>query len=70
MTTLHHDAWQGEPLTVIVTHDNPMELAQASTHITVTSEGLILDFYQDGELNGTAGMTFEEWFDWVVSRQK
>lgn len=44
------------PVTVNVTHDNMT--------VTITSEGIILDFWDDdsdGEPHGTIGMTFEEW---------
>jgi hypothetical protein len=30
--------------------------------IHITSEGFIVDFYQDGELTRTIGRTWEEWF--------
>lgn len=64
MTTLHYDCWQpNEDVEVIVTHDHPVELEQATTIIKVTDEGIIIDFYSNGEITGTIGMTYDEWFD-------
>lgn len=64
MTTLHYDCWQpNEDIEVIVTHDHPVELEQATTIIKVTDEGIIIDFYSNGEITGTIGMTYDEWFD-------
>lgn len=61
---IEHDLWQtDEDVEVVVTHDHPVELSQATTIIKVSSEGIIVDFYQDGDLSGTIGMTYEEWFD-------
>lgn len=36
-------------------------------NIKVTSEGLIIDFYDDAELSATSSMTYDEWFDWCQS---
>lgn len=64
MTTVHYDCWQpNEDVEVIVTHDHPVELEQATTIIKVTDEGIIIDFYSNGEITGTIGMTYDEWFD-------
>lgn len=64
MTTVHYDCWQpDEDIEVIVTHDHPVELEQATTIIKVTDEGIIIDFYSNGEITGTIGMTYDEWFD-------
>lgn len=64
MTTVHYDCWQpNEDIEVIVTHDHPVELEQATTIIKVTDEGIIIDFYSNGEITGTIGMTYDEWFD-------
>lgn len=43
-------------------------------NVIVTHEGIIMDVYLRGftpetdTLEGTAGMMFDEWADWVVSR--
>lgn len=58
------DLWQtDEDVEVIVTHDHPVELSQATTIVKINAEGIIIDFYSDGEITGTIGMTYEEWFD-------
>lgn len=31
--------------------------------VIITDEGLIMDFYQDGDLIATIGNTFAEWFE-------
>lgn len=36
--------------------------------VNVTDEGVIMDAYLDGELSGTVGMTFEEWWEYVDGR--
>lgn len=61
--TINHNANLDEDLTVIVANDHPMDLSQAVTLLRFTSEGIIMDFYQDGELTGTIAKTYEEWFD-------
>jgi hypothetical protein len=33
--------------------------------IAITYEGIIMDHYTEGEVTGTAGMTFDEWADWM-----
>ena len=61
---IEHDLWQeGDDLEIVVTHDHPVDLTQATTIIKVTEEGIIIDFYSDGDLTGTIGMTYDEWFD-------
>jgi hypothetical protein len=35
--------------------------------IQVTDEGLIIDAFNDGEISGTFGKTFEELYDWLSS---
>lgn len=61
---IEHDLWQEEEdLEVIITHDHPVELDQSATVIRATEEGIIIDFYSNGDLTGTIGMTYEEWFD-------
>lgn len=60
------DLWStDEEVEVVVTHDHPVDLDQSVTIVKVTSEGIIFDFYLNGELTGTIGRTFEEWFDSV-----
>lgn len=61
---IEHDLWQEtEDLEVVVTHDHPVDLDQSATVIKVTEEGIIIDFYSNGDLTGTIGMTYDEWFD-------
>lgn len=31
--------------------------------VVFTNEGVIFDFYEDGELSRTLGRTYQEWFD-------
>ena len=58
------DLWStDDDVEVIVTHDHPVELDQSVTIVKVTEEGVVMDFYQNGELTGTIGRTFEEWFE-------
>lgn len=58
------DTWQtDEPVEVVITHDHPVDLEQATTIVHVTSEGIIINFYSDGEITGSVGMTYDEWFD-------
>lgn len=50
------DVTGAHPVTVNVIQDNMT--------VTITSEGIILDFWDDdsdGESHGTIGMTFDEW---------
>ena len=61
--TINHNATLDADLTVIVANDHPMDLSQAVTMLRFTLEGIIMDFYQDGELTGTIAKTYEEWFD-------
>lgn len=64
MTHINLDLWStDEEVEVVVTHDHPVELDQSVTIVKVTSEGVVLDFYQNGELTGTISRTFEEWFE-------
>lgn len=53
------------PLDVVATLNSWVDLEdgdQMVSIIHITSEGLIVDFYQDGELVRTIGRTWEEWF--------
>lgn len=64
MTRINLDLWStDEDVEVVVTHDHPVELDQSVTIVKVTSDGVIMEFYQNGELTGTIDRTFEEWFD-------
>jgi len=62
---VEYDLWQDtEPLEVVVTHDYPLEpTGGAVTLLKITDEGIIIDFYSDGVVTGTIGMTYDEWFD-------
>ena len=61
-----------EPLNVVVTLSpldyvgkwaDPEDGDQLVSIVTFTTEGLLLDFYQDGELVRTMARTWEEWFE-------
>ena len=39
-------------------------------NVKFTSEGVIIDFYDDAELTATMGMTYEEWFDFCDARSR
>jgi hypothetical protein len=51
-------------MTTIASHtfttDEGVELL---TTVTVTDEGIIIDFFQGDECVGTIGKTFDEWLD-------
>lgn len=58
------DLWStDEDVEVVVTHDHPVDLEQSVTIVKITQEGVIMDFFQDGEMTGTICRTFEEWFE-------
>lgn len=62
--SIYYQAWQSsDDVEVIINHDNPMDITQPVTTVKITSEGIIIDFYSDGELTGTVGMTYDEWFE-------
>ena len=42
---------------------DPDDLQQHTCIVVFTDEGIILDFYEDGELVRTSGRTYQEWFD-------
>ena len=42
---------------------DPDDLQQHTCIVVFTNEGIILDFYEDGELVRTSGRTYQEWFD-------
>lgn len=62
-----------DPSLVDVTGAHPVTLnvTQANMTITVTSEGIILDFWDDdsdGDPLATIGMTFDEWGEFAIRR--
>ena len=61
--TLNYNAWQDGEATLVIEHDLPMELDQSVLIVKAGHEGLILDFFQNGEITATLGMTYEEWFE-------
>lgn len=70
MKRVEHELWQeNEALEVVVTHDNPMELDQATTIIKVSEDGIWLYFYLNGDLNGLVTMTYDEWFEFANNRK-
>jgi hypothetical protein len=42
---------------------DPDDLRQSVCVVVFTDEGIILDFFEDGELVRTIGRTYTEWFD-------
>jgi len=42
---------------------DPYDLQQNVCVVVFTNEGVIFDFYEDGELVRTNGRTYQEWFD-------
>lgn len=56
---------EGEIEVVIdLTDEVPIDFVDQHTLIVkATSEGIIMDFYQDGEPAGTIARTYSEWFD-------
>lgn len=58
------DCSVSEPMDIIVTlTDNKYDPEQEVCIVHITNEGLLLDFYTDGELVRTTGRTWQEWFD-------
>lgn len=66
---IDHDLWQ-EPddLEVVITHDHPVDLDQATTIITATEDGITMEFYSNGDLTATIAMTYTEWFDFASQK--
>jgi len=66
---LHHGGWPGSRTEVDLGESRHMT-------INITDEGIIIDIFgePDEELDevhlGTVGMMFDEWADWVVSRDR
>ena len=58
------DAGIDNPIDIVITpiHD-PHDPQQSVIILHITSEGIMLDFYEDGELTGTIGRTYQEWYD-------
>ena len=48
---------------VVQMPSDPDDLRQSACIVVFTNEGIILDFYEDGELVRTSGRTYQEWFD-------
>lgn len=49
---------------VDITGEAPIDFVDQHTLVLkLTSEGVIMDFYQDGELAGTIARTYSEWVD-------
>ena len=61
---IEHDLWQeDDSLEVVITHDHPVDLDQATTIIKVSEDGITLYFYLNGDLTGMVSNTYDEWFD-------
>lgn len=55
------------PIEVVITPPHDLHDPQQRVIILhVTDEGVMMDFYEDGELMGTVGRTYDEWFDSVA----
>lgn len=64
MKPIDFDCGVSEPVDVVVTlPDIPGDPEQNVCVVHITGEGVILDFYTDGELVRTLGRTWQEWFD-------
>ena len=48
---------------VVQMPSDPDDLQQPICIVVFTDEGIILDFFEDGELVRTIGRTYTEWFD-------
>lgn len=48
---------------VVQMPSDPDDLRQSVCVVVFTNEGIILDFFEDGELIRTIGRTYTEWFD-------
>ena len=62
MTTISNPA---EPVTVHTTLQNPDSNEDETVSVTVTHEGVIIDFYADGMLAGTWAQTFDEIIEYM-----
>lgn len=61
---IDHDLWQEEDdLQVVITHNLPTDLDQPATVIHANEDGITLEFYLNGDLNGKISMTYDEWFE-------
>lgn len=58
------DASTDSPIDIVITpvHD-PLDPQQSVIILHLTEEGILMDFYEDGELTGTIGRTYQEWRD-------
>ena len=61
--TLNYNSWQDGEATLVIEHDLPVDMDQSVLTVKANYEGLVLDFFQNGELTATMGMTYEEWFE-------
>lgn len=58
------DAGVDNPIDIVITpiHD-PHDPQQSVIILHITEEGILMDFYEDGELTHTLGRTYQEWHD-------
>jgi hypothetical protein len=64
MNRFDFDCGISEPLDVIATlSDNSHDPQQEVCIVHITGEGLMMDFYTDGELTRTVARTWQEWYD-------
>lgn len=61
---LDFDCAVSEPIDLVATlPTNPNDPEQMVCIVHVTTEGIIMDFYVDGELIRTNGKTWDEWYE-------
>ena len=61
------DSNAGEDLEVSVLASE-YEAPARIMNVKFTSEGVIIDFYDDAELTATSSMTYDEWFEWCLTK--
>lgn len=69
--SVYFEPWQSsDDVEIVINHDDPMSISQPVTVVKVTSEGVIMDFFLDGELTGTIGMTYDEWYEMATANKE
>lgn len=61
---IEFDCGVSEPINIVVTPvENKYDPEQNITIVQITPEGLIIDFYTDGDIVGSIAKTWQEWWD-------
>jgi hypothetical protein len=69
MKPIEFDCGVGEPFDIIVTPaEDRYDPEQNVIIVHITNEGLIIDFFTDGEQVGTTGQTWQEWWEEKTSQ--